>query len=133
MRSYSMPLGLIATFTLGAVATASAGSISTSLVLRRQDALVCTVANVSTKPVQVGAVTMLDENGASLTLLSDKSNCTFPGAVSPGLSCIQVFDDTSTAGLFARCVVQAHGSQNALRVRILTQGSVGDVEASDGR
>ena len=134
MRASSISLGLAAALTLATVATPCAGGvISTGMVLFRPNALVCTVANVSGKPVKVDAVTVIDEDGASLTLLTDKSTCTFPGAISPALACRQVFAGSSSTTLFGRCVVQAHGGRSALRVRILTAGSAGDVETSEGR
>jgi hypothetical protein len=92
---------------------------------------VCSVANVGTKPVLVDGMRVIDREGSQITT-DLTSNCTFPGAISPGLACTQ-FTTSSLSGK-ARCEVRlSHGNAKSLRVTLETSDGGANRATSEGR
>ena len=92
---------------------------------------VCSVANVGTKPVLVDGMRVVDRDGSAITT-DLASNCIFPGAISPGLTCTQ-FTTSSLSGS-ARCEVRlSHGNAKSLRVTLETSDGGVNRATSEGR
>jgi hypothetical protein len=100
---------------------ALAAVLATGMALTITDAH-CYVANVGTKPVMVSSVTAIDINGAVASVITN--NCTFPGPISPGLTCNVAVSVGSGTFNVMRCEVVA-SSKSSIRATMQTFGNTG--------
>ena len=106
---------LISALILLLSAAAHAAVISTGLGLGGGE---CNVTNIGTKPVMVKSVTII--NGEGTGIVPSSNNCTFPGAISPGLDCLIAYPPSSGTNLSNRfrCAIDT-SSKSSIRATMM--------------
>jgi hypothetical protein len=122
------PLSLFAATLLWLAAPAHAVTIATGLISKlvpesgvTSARVICAIANVSTKPVTVNFVSLVDTFDQSIGNTTP-TGCSYPQQILPGKSCVHVAavsDLVASSGGQIRCQVDVKGSAKSLRVTIL--------------